>query len=299
MFVTVKCSSCNQSFDYDSSLGLAQVECPHCGRTQALAPVEAPQKLTVQHNAPNLSGAQACPACKAQIARDAVLCIHCGYNLATGKKVSGGWLAVNQKLLTLIGGGLVVVALAAAYALWPEAAAPPPPAAPATASAPAAPEALAAVPAATNVPAEPAPPPPPPAPTPEELAAQQAEAERAAIAAHQAQAAAERAEFDAKKARAEQTFRQQLDAREPLYQINETVELRRKNGILDKGTLTGFSGTGTGRVALVATALGEVGVPLNLLDNASRRRVDPEYREAFVRHVLNTKLPEPGETPAE
>ena len=84
-----------------------------------------------------------------------------------------------------------------------------------------------------------------------------------------------------------------------MYQINETVELRRKNGIIDKGTLTSFAGTGTGRVALVATARGEVGVPLNLLDNASRRRVDPEYREAFVRHVLNTKLPEPGETPAE
>ena len=300
MFVPIKCSFCDQTFDFDSSSGILLADCPHCGKQNTVgAPSGAAKEMTIQHDAPSLAGGRPCPSCKTPIERNAVLCIHCGYNLATGKKVSGSWLAVNQKLLTLIGGGLVVVALAAAYALWPEAAAPPPPAAPATASAPAAPEAPAAVPAATNVPAEPAPPPPPPAPTPEELAAQQAEAERAAIAAQQAQAAAERAEFDAKKARAEQTFRQQLDAREPLYQINETVELRRKNGIIDKGTLTSFAGTGTGRVALVATARGEVGVPLNLLDNASRRRVDPEYREAFVRHVLNTKLPEPGETPAE
>ena len=300
MFVPIKCSFCDQTFDFDSSSGILLADCPHCGKQNTVgAPSGAAKEMTIQHDAPSLAGGRPCPSCKTPIERNAVLCIHCGYNLATGKKVSGSWLAVNQKLLTLIGGGLVVVALAAAYALWPEAAAPPPPAAPATASAPAAPEAPAAVPAATNVPAEPAPPPPPPAPTPEELAAQQAEAERAAIAAQQAQAAAERAEFDAKKARAEQTFRQQLDAREPLYQINETVELRRKNGIIDKGTLTSFVGTGTGRVALVATARGEVGVPLNLLDNASRRRVDPEYREAFVRHVLNTKLPEPGETPAE
>ena len=300
MFVSIKCSFCEQPFDFDSSSGILLADCPHCGKQNTVAaPSGASKDMTIQHDAPSLAGGRPCPSCKTTIERNAVLCIHCGYNLATGKKVSGSWLAVNQKLLTLIGVGLVVVALAAAYALWPEAAAPPPPAAPATASAPAAPEAPAAVPAATNVPAEPAPPPPPPAPTPEELAAQQAEAERAAIAAQQAQAAAERAEFDAKKARAEQTFRQQLDAREPLYQINETVELRRKNGIIDKGTLTSFAGTGTGRVALVATARGEVGVPLNLLDNASRRRVDPEYREAFVRHVLNTKLPEPGETPAE
>ena len=299
MFVPIKCSFCDQTFDFDSSSGILLADCPHCGKQNTVgAPSGAAKEMTLQHDAPSLAGGRPCPSCKTPIERNAVLCIHCGYNLATGKKVGRGGLAINQKLLTLIGGGLVVVALAAAYALWPEAEAPPPPAAPAVAAAPAAPEAPAAVPAATNVPAEPAPPPPPPAPTPEELAAQQAEAERAAIAAQQAQAAAERAEFDAKKARAEQTFRQQLDAREPLYKTNDAVELRRKNGILDKGTLTGFSGTGTGRVALVATALGEVGVPLNALDNASRRRADPEYREAFVRHVLNTKLPEPGETPA-
>ena len=86
---------------------------------------------------------------------------------------------------------------------------------------------------------------------------------------------------------------------EPLYQPNEAVELRRKNGIIDKGVFTGFSGSGTGRVALVATPTGEIGVPLAALDNPSRRRLDPEYREAFIQHLLSTKLPEaPGEPTA-
>ena len=300
MFVPIKCSFCDQAFDFDSSSGILLADCPHCGKQNTVAaPSGASKDMTIQHDAPSLAGGRPCPSCKTPIERNAVLCVHCGYHLATGKKVGGGWLAAHSKLAALVGGGLVALALAATYALWPEADAPPPPAAPAAAPAPAAPEAPATVPAAPNLPAEPAPPPPPPAPTPEELAAQQAEAARAALAAQQAQAAAERAEFEAKKAQAEQNLRQQLDVREPLYKINEPVELRRKNGIIDKGTLTGFSGTGAGRVALVATALGEVGVPLVSLDNASRRRVDPDYREAFIQHLLSTKLPDPGAKPEE
>ena len=292
MFVTVKCSSCNQSFDYDSSLGLAQVECPHCGRTQALAPVEAPQKLTVQHNAPNLSGAQACPACKAQIARDAVLCIHCGYNLKTRRKAEGS--GSNKGLFILLGAGLVVVAIGAAYLLWPASEPLPPPVATSAAQpavAPAAVTAAAPAPAApvTNepapaaAPAEPVAPPPPPAPTADELAAQKAAADKAA--------------FEAKKIQAEQNLRLQLASREPLYKVNEPVELRRKNGVVDKGTLTSFSGTGTDRVVLVATPTGEVGIPLIQLDGPSRRRVDPEYREAFIQHVLGTQVPAPAGNP--
>ena len=291
MFVTVKCSACSQSFDYDNSLGLAQAECPHCGRPQAIVPAEAPQKLTVQHNAPNLSGAQACPACKAQIARDAVLCIHCGYNLKTRRKAEGS--GANKGLFVLLGAGLVAVALGAAYLLWPVSEPPPPPvtmatdqpAAAAAAPAPATPVPVPVTnePAPVAAPAEPVAPPPPPAPTAEELAAQKAAADKAA--------------FEAKKIQAEQTLRLQLASREPLYKVNEPVELRRKNGVVDKGTLTSFSGTGTDRVVLVATPTGEIGIPLVQLDGPSRRRVDPEYREAFIQHVLGTQVPAPAGNP--
>ncbi len=97
-----------------------------------------------------------------------------------------------------------------------------------------------------------------------------------------------RAAFEAKKKAAEETVRQRLDASEPLYVLSDTVEVRRKNGLVHKGTLQGFSGTGEKRVAVIATSVGEVGIPLIALDNPSRRRIDAEYREGFIQHLLNT-----------
>ena len=117
---------------------------------------------------------------------------------------------------------------------------------------------------------------PPPGPVPEYAETQQAETERMAQVA-------------------EQALRRQLDESEPLYKINETVELRRTNGFIDKGTLTSFSGTGTGRVALVATPTHEIGVPLESLDSASRRRLDPDFREAYIAHRLITQQEEKGQ----
>ncbi len=249
--------------------------------------------MDIQRNAPNLSGAKPCPSCKAQVARDAVLCIQCGYNFATGQSMApGGWFAANQKTVLLAAAGLVAIALAAAYALWPEPPPPPPPAAPAAA---------AVTPAAEPAELTPAPAPEPVAepdtpaePTPEEIAARQAEEERLAREAEEARLAAERAAFEAKKAEAELTLRQQLETREPMHKLGDVVELRRRNGVIHKGELERFSGTGTERVAVVATAMGEIGVPLVTLDPPSRRRMDRDYREAFIAHMLSTKLPEPA-----
>ncbi len=258
--------------------------------------------MEIQHDAPDLSGAKPCPACKATVARDAVICIHCGYNFATQKKPGGNsWFAANPKLVGLAGGGLALLIAAAAYLLWPESAPPPPPFVPSPAAEkPARPPKETPPPqtaaAETNAPEQPATPPSPPKPTPEELAAQQAEEERLAREAEEARLQAEREAFEARKAQAGQTLRQKLDLQEPLFQMNDPVELRRKNGLVDKGTFMGFAGSGTNRVALVATATGQIGVPLAVLDPASRRRMDPEYREAFIQHVLNTKLPPPSET---
>ncbi len=109
--------------------------------------------------------------------------------------------------------------------------------------------------------------------TPEEIASKRAKENRAT--------------FETKKAQAEQTLQQQLDSKTPLYKIGDTVELRRKNGIFHKGTLQGFSGSGEERVAIIATTMGEVDVPLNSLDNPSRRRADADYRERFVQHLLS------------
>ncbi|MDD4341229.1 MAG: hypothetical protein PHO14_03235 [Kiritimatiellae bacterium] len=132
-------------------------------------------------------------------------------------------------------------------------------------------------------------PPPPPKPTAAELAAEQAAQE----------AAAERAAFAQKKFAAEQQFRFQLDTREPLYVTNELMELRRRNGLLTKGTLIGFDGRGTNRVVLLTTPDGEASVPLIALDAPTRRRLDPDYREAFIQHVMSTRMPDPQTTSPE
>ena len=296
MFVKVNCTFCHQAFDFDSSSGLPQIDCPHCGKQNVVEPPSAaPKPLTIQRDAPNLSGAKPCPSCRQQIARDAMLCVHCGYNFASGKK-TGEPTPPNPLLVAAGVVALIVAGLGVAYWFWPTSE-PPPPAIVSASESPAVVAEPTPVPppaAPTNAPAQTEPPPkpaatpkppPPPAPTREEIAAQKAEAERAA--------------FADKKAKAEQNLRLQLASREPMYQINEPLELRRKNGVIDKGTLTGFAGTGTGRVALVATPRGEIGVPLAALDNPSRRRLDPDYREAFIQHLLSTKLPEaPGAPPA-
>jgi hypothetical protein len=206
--------------------------------------------MEIQRNAPNLSGAKPCPGCQAPIARDAVLCIHCGYDLATGKKARGPGLPWKKYLwVPLLGAGIFFLGLNAVQRGKSDPAA--------------------------QAPAESAAPP------------RVDDSEPAALDKHSAPNAREI--FEAKKVLAEETFRRQLDAQEPPYALNEPVELRRANGFIDKGTLMGFSGDGTNRVAIVAAARGEIGVPLVALDPSSRRRLDPDYREAFIRHVLSTQ----------
>jgi hypothetical protein len=291
MLIRVNCLYCNQPFEFDNSSGIPAADCPHCGKQNTFGtPGEHAKNMTIQHDAPTLAGAKTCPSCQKQVERPAVLCVHCGYNFVTRQKIAEeSWLAANRNRVVLAGGVLAVLAAAAAYLFWPEKALPPPTIAPVEvmAVAPPAPAPAAAQPA---VAATPEPPPPPAGPTPEELAAQQAAAERAAHEARQAELAAERAAFEAKKLQAENTFRMQLETREPMHRLGDSVELRRKNGVLHKGELLRFAGVDTGRVAIVVTALGEIDVPIVSLDPPSRRRVDPDYREAFIRHMLSTRL---------
>ncbi|NLB65894.1 MAG: hypothetical protein GX803_05440 [Lentisphaerae bacterium] len=297
MFAPIQCAFCQETFDYDTTSGEPTALCPFCGKetpTQALeAPAESPPpaedapraKLTLQRDAPTLAGSIPCPHCQAPIERDAVLCIHCGTNLATGKKIGGGnWFADHKGIV--IGGGIAVLVLGAllAYVFWPEPDHIPPPltevAPPAEAPKPKpADEVVAEAPAPEEAPAEAA----PPAPTPEELAAQEAEAQRAAYAQ--------------KIFEAEQELRFQLDTREPMFLPREQIELRLRNGIVKKGVFVGVSGAGTNRVAIIDTDDGISRIQLPTLDGPSRRRLDPAYREAFIQHRLKTRLPPPGAAP--
>lgn len=203
--------------------------------------------LTLRHNAPSLTSTGTCPSCGAPIEPGAKLCTQCGMELLTGKQ-SPKASGGGRKLP--VTGLLVLLALAAglpAFFMLREN----PPVASEEAS------------------------PITPAVTEESPAADLPQMEDP------------RAAFEAKKREATQQAREQLDEAQPLYQIGETVELRRKNGLVDRGTLQGYSGSGTGRMAIVATPTREVGVPLTALDKPSRRRADPEYRKQFLQHLLS------------
>ncbi len=241
--------------------------------------------MEIQRNAPTLAGVKACPSCKAQIEKDAVLCIHCGYNLATGEKVGGSSFANNKKIVWLgAGAGLLVVAALAASMLLRSEPPPPPPFVPDVQAPAATPPPAAAVegePEVLEVAAEPEPadePEEPARPTPEELAAAEAEAQRI--------------EFQARKVQAQATLRQQMEEREPMFTVGETIEVRRRNGLVHTGELQGYAGSGTNRVAVITTSTGEIGVPLLALDPPSRRRLDAEFREAFMDNLIRTRFPE-------
>ena len=291
MIVQVKCAFCDMPFDFDRTQESLLAVCPHCQKQNTIFISTAPQKeMRVQRDAPNLSGSKTCPSCKSTIGRDAVLCIRCGHDFKTGKKiVKPSWTSQHKGAVLASAAGLVVLVAALAFALWPKSLPPPiapitPPLAVQPAPPPPPPPAAAAPvpvpPAAVAQPVAP-PRPPPPSPTPAQLAARQAETDRAA--------------FEAKKQRAELALRQKLDSGKPMYTVGNAVELRRRNGVIDKGTLRGFSGEGTNRVALVVNPTRKSAVPLVSLDPDSRIRLDPEYREAFIRHLLS--IPQPASKP--
>ncbi len=270
MRVPIQCSFCGQTFQFDCSLGKLVANCSHCKNQNTISiSSSTPKELQIQRDAPNLSGAKTCPSCKATLGRDAVLCIRCGHDFKTGKKiVKPSWFAENKVAVFSSSASLVVAILVMAFIFWPKT--PPPPIAPIT------------PPLATQPPATPPPKPaPPPASTPAQLAAKQAETDRAL--------------FETKKRQAEQTLRRQLDANKPMYKLGSAVELRRKNGVMDKGTLQEFTGTSSNRIAIVVTPTQKTAVPIVSLDPDSRIRIDSDYREAFIRHLLNN--PKPTEKP--
>lgn len=246
--------------------------------------------MKILRDAPDLSGSQACPSCGATIARDATLCIHCGYNLETGEKPQqASWLSQNRNLVILLAVAGVILLGGAAFFFWPDS--PPTPFVPSepVVAADAAPaESTIAEPAPEEADAEAE-----EDTSAEDEAARKAEEERLAREAEEARMEAERAAFAAKKAAAEKACRQQLANQSPLYRLGDTVELRRQNGFFHKGELKRFSGKGKERHAIVITPLGEVDVPLESLDRASRLRMDPAFREAYIAHRVAAQFHSP------
>lgn len=241
---------------------------------------EAREELRVVRDAPNLSGAKKCPACGGTVAKDAVLCVLCGYNFATGKravrakaKTSYLELVVLLVLLAAIGGGIWALLDRKAKAK-----------ARAEAEAVSEAEAVAAAKEARRV--------------AEELAAaEEAAAKAAAQAAEEARIRAEeeaaRALFEQKRAEAREEIRRKFEAAEPLWGEGDAVALRRRNGVVTQGTFVRFGRRDGVRFALVERDDGErVEVPLAELDAPSRRRIDTDFRAEYLEAYMARRLGE-------
>jgi hypothetical protein len=108
-----------------------------------------------------------------------------------------------------------------------------------------------------------------------------------------------RADFDGHKIRAEQEFRRKLDETAPGYEPNDPIELRRNNGQVVRGALVRCAGQGTNRTAILATEEGKVVVPVCGVDPDARIRLDPDYREQYIRQRLTipSSASPPRDTP--
>ncbi len=261
--------------------------------------------LHVIHDAPDLHGAgKPCPKCGAKAPADAVLCVQCGYNFKTGKNVSGGLPPEIKRLIALGAVAGVILVGALVWFLLPkdEEFVPPTniPSEEQIAADRAAREQKLAEEKAAKEKAE-----------ADKKAAEEAEkarleaekeaalqaqaeaeaaAARAAEEAAAAEAEAQRQAFEAKKAQALETFRARLDATEPMIQPGETVELRTRNGLVQKGVFKRYGRRDGVRFAVLETELnGTLEIPIQDMDPATRRRCDAEFRAAYIQRFIDAK----------
>ena len=83
MVKNAECTSCHVTLeiedDYFAELQGKEIDCPQCSAKIAISP-QSTTKLTLRHT----SG---CPACKAFIAEGTVVCVQCGYDFRTRKRI--------------------------------------------------------------------------------------------------------------------------------------------------------------------------------------------------------------------
>lgn len=92
--VKFACPHCQQHIEADAGYAGMQIGCPACQGnfvvpgTPAPPPAAAPAPAAVQ--APAATAASGCPSCGGALARGAVICTGCGYNLATRQRTVAG-----------------------------------------------------------------------------------------------------------------------------------------------------------------------------------------------------------------
>lgn len=227
-----------------------------------------------------------CPGCGKPLGVGAVICVQCGYDTRTGRRVDA---SSGRKISPVLLIGLALVIGAAGVVVYlrslDDGVRPTPP----PASVTAAPEAPAPEPAAA--PEEPS----APAPASEPAVEAQATAEtHAPAAAQEAPLTADeppQPEINWEEVAAQQRDRIQveLDRRTPMFQEDESVELRLANGFIRRGIFRGATG---GEIRLEEEGQGIQKIAFGQLDRNTRLRVDDDYRERYVDYLTRQRIAE-------
>lgn len=210
-----------------------------------------------------------CPSCGASLVEGAVICVQCGYDFRSGRRVDEE--AAPRMNPLVIAGVALLVAVAAGLVAWRML----------TAEPPAAP--IASLPPSTPVVADVAPAVPTPV-APTQVIAVVAETQGVAVVeapVAETNQVPEEPALDPAVVEAEQRVAviEQLDIKAPMFNAGETVELRYTNGVVQRGVFVSSQEEG---LTLQTGSNQTRAVDFVLLDRASRVRSDPQYRERYI-----------------
>ncbi|MCS6771702.1 MAG: zinc ribbon domain-containing protein [Kiritimatiellae bacterium] len=277
------------------------------------------QRLQLKKEQPP-SDAQDCPGCGKPLPGGAVICIECGYDTRTGRRIGESGRRKNSPVVIA---GLILIIVGAVTTLYlrsKETGTVPAPASAADSeSSPSAPEpsaetstpeslapattepALTAE-APTTATAESAPAAEAPAPASSEPASATAAEEPAAPSAPttpepETTAVAEEPHVESAPAidweKVEQDQRQritaEMDRRAPFFASGQLVEFRLTNGLVRRGT---YQGRDAESARLKADGNEVITIPIVSLDRNTRIRVDADYRQRYIEFLARQRVAE-------
>ena len=269
--IPVNCPHCGKEFSVTSDLGGLLATCPYCSR-QVTVPVteEQMQKRSgLQIKRPDeMAGARRCPACGVSLLDGAVICVKCGFDLRTGKRVSMQ-IAHNRTLqILLLAMGVIIIVMLAKSVFMDRKGGEPIQVLPAVTS-----EQASVSMAASNV-------------APSMAVVVTSAPVSGAVSATGTPATAEAEASLANTAEMQRLYAQQLDRRSPMFVKGESIALRRANGMMHRGFFIGVQGTN----AVLLAGKERIEVPLAVLDQPSRIRSDEAYRKKWVEYVVRKRM---------
>jgi DNA-directed RNA polymerase subunit M/transcription elongation factor TFIIS len=84
------CPNCNQVLEAPDDMAGEVVECPGCQQQMTVPQppaLESPE-TGAKKPAAVMAAASRCPSCEEEMDDDAVLCVHCGYHIRLGRKIT-------------------------------------------------------------------------------------------------------------------------------------------------------------------------------------------------------------------